>query len=221
MPAVSGTLSNAKQAENVAKLRMLGLGSLSYAAENGGYLPSVVRVANGTVYGSPRMTQGPALWANQYANPLSMLTNRWDSENADRDVWGQNDILGGPDSFYGPFTPNIEREPNKFAPYNSNIGRLIGYIYYSLPEDDDSTPPRNRVHPRLINEHTGSEGLPATPLFSDISTESWANLVGGYTGRNISAVHLDGSVTTYDKDYIWGLPSNDKIRAFGGVLDDD
>lgn len=217
--AVTGSVrQSADQVKNAEKLRNLGLASLAYASDNNGRLPLTVMVGTGA-----RMTQGPVLYNTQTKNALSMLTNQWDDAAEDRPVWGMSDYLEGPDAFYGPLTPNLERHANRFHNYNdSPIAYLIGYIYYSLPGSVDTTnPPRAPLAPGLANDSMSSAGISTTPLFSDPTSTSWAdNLMGGFTGDKVTVVRMDGSIASFDRSYIYSLASNDKVRALGDVLED-
>ncbi len=214
IPVVSAARHSANQAKNVVQLRSLGMACHTFAADHDGRLPVVVHHPGP---GSVRMTQGIRLWPHQAQNPLSLLSDRWEGPG---EVWSGSDYLeDGPDSFYGPFTPDLNdrREPGRFVEYGT--GFEIGYAFYSLPSLEDWSG-RSILAPGLYNDYNDrGDYLGSTPLFSDITADSWAELLGGFTGKKLSVVRLDGSVQTFDRDFLSRVGANDRIRVLGGVLD--
>ncbi|AHF92910.1 N-terminal cleavage protein [Opitutaceae bacterium TAV5] len=219
LPTLSHVRQTAKQTQNIARLRSIGMACQLYANDNRGIMPSTVRKTNGKAFQTP----GPVLWANQAINLLSLLSDKWQGTAAP--VWGNTDYLPGPDAFYGPFTgiTSEGRQPGKFKDYTSADAYVIGYCYYSLPgEADGNTPSRAPLADGLSNDRNDRDYLRMTPLLSDITNPTgnaglWENLAGGFSGKKISVVRLDGSVASLDRDYINSLDSGGSIKALGGL----
>ncbi len=214
IPVVSAARQSANQARNVVQLRNLGMACHSYSLDHEGRLPVVVHHPGP---GSARMTQGFRLWPHQSQNPLSLLSDRWVGPNH---VWSRSDYIDeGPDAFYGPFTPDLNdrRGENGFVEHGS--GFEIGYVFYSLPsaEDWDGRPILARGLHNDYNDRGDYVG--STPLFSDITADAWVDLVGGFTGNNLSVVRLDGSVRTFSREFLGRVGANDRIRVIGGVME--
>lgn len=214
IPVVSAARHSANQAKNVVQLRNLGMACHTYAIDHDGRLPVVVHHPGP---GSVRMTQGIRLWPHQAQNSLSLLSDKWVGSGS---VWSRSDYLDdGPDAFYGPFTPDLNARRGKNGFVEHGTGFEIGYVQYSLPSAEDWSG-RPILAPGLHNDYNDRDYyLNSTPLFSDITADSWVELLGGFTGNNLSVVRLDGSVRTFSREFLGRVGSNDRIRIIGGVME--
>ncbi|AHF92918.1 N-terminal cleavage protein [Opitutaceae bacterium TAV5] len=215
LAALSGVRETARRTQNIANLRTLGVACHTYANENRGRMPHVVlKLLKGVL--EPVYTTGNVVYFTADGNSLQMLTAKWgDAGNA----WGQSDYLPGPDAFYGPFTPAEtaagKRQPGRFLSYNAT-SYAISYSAYSRPQQGvtASYAAYTAAIPELCNDRNDRDYLRTTPLFSDPIAETQAAYLGGFTGKKICTVRLDGSVTTFPRDYIWGIAGTEnKIKA--------
>ena len=213
IPVVSAARHSANQAKNVVQLRNLGMACHTYAIDHDGGLPVVVRHPGRD---GPRRTQSMNLWPHQSQNALSLLSDRWGESGV---AWGPSDYLDeGPDAFYGPFTPHLDEGRGAGQFFSVRSGFKISYVYYSLPSVEDWDG-RSLLAPGLHNDYNDrGEYLGSTPLFSDITADAWAERTG-FNGKSLSVVRLDGSVQTFDREFLGRVGSADTIRVLAGLLD--
>ncbi|EIQ00407.1 prepilin-type N-terminal cleavage/methylation domain-containing protein [Opitutaceae bacterium TAV1] len=212
LPTLGHVRQTAKQTQNIARLRSLGMACQLYATDNRGLMPNVVRRTKSGSGVVTMRTEGAVIYNDSVwsVNLMLLLSDKWGGRSS-------SDYLPGPDAFYGPFTPLADtgRESAKFKEYQANA-YLIGYMYYSLPEGTDGYYGREPIAPGLSNERNDRDYLRSTPLFSDITGNdgtTWVNLTG-FNGKKISVVRLDGSVAALDRDYV---NAGDSIKKLAGL----
>lgn len=193
---------SAKSTENLNNLKQLALSYLAYAADNNGKTPETLQNVGGGKQGI-FLTTGIDAWP--LGGPRRLFQkDRWPFGT------GIRDYLGSPDPFYGPFTPIANRSRKKGEMWeNVPTAYRIGYVYFYLPEADDSDKkgekqrkaPLDEAGRPLTNDRL-AKGHPRAPLFSDIYNQGWADMLGfPLAQRNVLYVaHLDGSTSSVSKE---------------------
>jgi prepilin-type N-terminal cleavage/methylation domain-containing protein len=193
---ISGVRQSSMQAQNINNLKQIATAYHAYAAENNGTMPPTMQNIKGGV--GRMLTTGLDFWP--HAGPRRLFS---------KDKWpfgtGTTDYLASPDVFHGPFTPTVNamRKPGELWE-NVPTSYRIGYVYFSLPVEDDGDQraggtkryaPKDKDGRPVSNDRTS--GHPRAPLISDIYDPSWAQMTGFplATQKQQAVVHLDGSIS--------------------------
>lgn len=191
-----------KSTENLNNLKQLAASYLAYAADNNGRTPETLQNVSGGKQGL-FLTTGIDAWP--HGGPRRLFQ---------KDKWpfgtGIRDYLGSPDVFYGPFTPIANKARKKGEMWeNVPTAFRIGYVYFYLPEVDDSDKRGEKQRKAPLDE-TGrplrndrlADGHPRAPLFSDIYNQTWADMLGFPLAQRsvLYVVHLDGSADAVSKE---------------------
>lgn len=211
---IGNARTRAQMSLNVANLRALGVASLNYGMDNGGNMPNSSNDRDGEQI---RQTTGNHV--NLYAAPRRLLGSSFPGGS------GHENYVDSADVFYGPFTSAFAaRLPGRFYSPNGPqdvIGPFkIGYIFYSLPTvEDSSSPARSPLSYNIGNDRIGVDSVnPRTPLYSDILDLSTLVADTGFTGPKCAVVHLDGSVSLFERSQIRAAGNtNAAIYLMAGV----
>ncbi len=201
MSALSSATQASKMAHNINNLKSMAVAYHAYAADHSGIMPPTLQNVTG---GTGRMlTTGLDFWP--YAGPRRLFdSNKWKFGT------GTVDYLGSPDVFHGPFTPTVNAQREKGQLWeNVPTCYRTGYVYFSLPEEDDSDKraggtkrfaPKDKTGRPVTNDRV--TGHPRAPLFTDIYDAGWAEMTGFplATQRQLSVVHLDGSISFVSRE---------------------
>ena len=199
--ALSGARQSSMSAQNVNNLKQIAVAYHAYAADNSGMMPQTFQNVKG---GTGKMlTTGLDFWP--HAGPRRLFdSSKWEFGT------GKTDYLGSPDVFHGPFTPTVNAMRQKGELWeNVATSYRIGYVYFSLPEEDDGDKraggtkryaPKDKEGRPVSNDRV--TGHPRAPLFTDIYAESWAEMTGFplATQKQQAVVHLDGSISFVSRE---------------------
>ncbi|MDR1283351.1 MAG: type II secretion system GspH family protein [Opitutaceae bacterium] len=201
LAALGSVRQTARRAQNVAKLRTLGMACHLYANDHKGKMPVIVINNSGET-----KTEGINLFSNRQ-DLLRILGDGWPGG-------GGAGYVPNADVFYGPFTPPLDegRTPGQLKPMSgtSTVGFRISYYFYSLPASAGA------IEPGLLNDRNDADYLRTSPLLSDPTGASTIQDTG-FTDTKAAVVRLDGSVTVFPLSRFTGLGSHDKIRIFAGL----
>ncbi|RRJ97744.1 type II secretion system protein [Opitutaceae bacterium TAV4] len=201
LAAIGSVRQTARRAQNVAKLRTLGMACHLYANDHKGVLPVIVIIS-----GEEKQTEAVRLFRNR-KDLLRILGEGFPG--------GANTgYVPNADVFYGPLTPLTDEDRTrgqlKEIAGSGGAGFSISYKFYSIPASVTT------IEPDLFNDRNDRNYLRTTPLLSDpITTGDIQDT--GYTDKKVSVVRLDGSVTTFPLTKFNGLGAYDRIRALAGL----
>jgi len=186
VPIVTSALRSAKETENISNLKTVAAATLLYAAEHDGKIPQ---------YGWPVsiQTMGTAVAASS-APPRALFASDSPLGGHPR---GSGLYLTDVRVLYNPSLTKVH--PTLPATYATNSAGqpTIGYYFYSLPANaDTSIPPRNpiEVNGKLLTNELLCSSWGRTPIYSDIAAPSLANDMG-FESKNLAVAHVDGSVS--------------------------
>ncbi|EIQ00965.1 prepilin-type N-terminal cleavage/methylation domain-containing protein [Opitutaceae bacterium TAV1] len=199
LAALGSVRQTARRAQNVAKLRTLGMACHLYANDNKGKMPVVVINSSGDA----QQTEGVNLFSNRQ-DLLRILGEGFPGGSG-------AGYVPNADVFYGPFTPPLEegRTPGQLKA-TSNVGFRISYCFYSLPASGTA------IEPDLFNDRNDANYVRTTPLLADPTSASKIQDTG-FTDTKAAVVRLDGSVTVFPLSRFTGFGSYDTIRVLAGL----